>query len=104
MNRVENRVENRVQLSATVVAIAELRYTPAGVAVLEVGLAHHGEAIEAGAVRALEFTCDAIALGEAARRLARVRLGSRVNVTGFIAPRAKRSTRWVIHINEFVSE
>jgi primosomal replication protein N len=95
---------NRVQLSAALTSISELRYTPAGVAVLEVGLAYQGEAVEAGDVRQLDFEFEAIALGEVAARLARVGLGTRLGLTGFLAPRSRRSRRWVVHINEFVQE
>jgi primosomal replication protein N len=95
---------NRVQLSASLASISDLRYTPAGVAVLEVNLAYFGEVVEAGQLRQLDFELDAVALGEVAERLARVGLGSRLGVTGFFAPRRKRSRRWVVHINEFVQE
>ena len=95
---------NRVQLSASLASISDLRYTPAGVAVLEVNLAYLGEVVEAGQMRQLDFELDAVALGEVAERLARVGLGSRLGVTGFFAPRSKRSRRWVVHINEFVQE
>jgi primosomal replication protein N len=95
---------NRVQLSATLASISELRYTPAGVAVAEASLAHQGEVVEAGEARQLDFELDAVALGEVAARLARTGLGSRLGITGFLAPRSKRTRRWVIHINDFVQE
>ena len=93
---------NRVQLGVTAVARADLRYTPAGVAVLALRIAHQGTVAEAGAERALQFELDAIALGDVAQRLARIDLGARLNLTGFLAPRSRRSQRLVLHINEFV--
>lgn len=93
---------NRVQLSASLAARSDLRHTPAGVAVLELHLAHQGSVAEAGAERTLQFELDAIALGDAAQRLARVDLGQRLNLTGFLAPRSRRSQRLVVHISEFV--
>ncbi len=95
---------NRVELTATVVARADLRYTPAGVAALELRLAHQDKVAEAGAERSLQFELDAVALGDAAQRLARTALGARVKLTGFIAPRSRRSQRLMVHINEFVLE
>lgn len=92
---------NRIQLSASLTAVAELRYTPAGVAVLEASLAHVGSVAEAGVERKLNFELDAVALGEAAQRLARVALGTNLSLSGFIAPRGRRSRRLVVHIIEF---
>ena len=78
-----------------------LRFTPAGLPVLAVGLQHASQRAEAGITRQLEFALDAVALGEAARRLDRVALGSELDLEGFIAPRSRRSTRVVAHIVEF---
>ncbi len=71
-------------------------------AVLELRIAHQGTVAEAGAERALQFELDAIALGDAAQRLARIDLGARLNLSGFLAPRSRRSQRLILHINEFV--
>ncbi len=57
--------------------------------------------MEAGIARRLEFALDAVALGEAARRLDRLALGSELDLVGFIAPRSRRSTRVVAHIVDF---
>jgi primosomal replication protein N len=93
---------NRVQLSASLAARSDLRFTPVGVPVLELGLAHQSAVAEAGTERTLQFELDAIALGDIAQRLARVDLGTKLNLTGFLAPRSRRSRRPVLHINEFV--
>ena len=92
---------NRVQLIAAIAARSDLRYTPAGVGVLELSLAYQGNVAEAGAERTLQFEFDAIAMGEVALRLARIDLGTRLDLTGFLAPRSRRSRRLVLHINEF---
>jgi primosomal replication protein N len=93
---------NRVQLSAALAIRSQLRYTPAGVAVLELGLACDGVVVEAGAERSLQFEIDAIALGEVAQRLDRIGLGTRLRLTGFLAPRSRRSRRLILHVNEFI--
>jgi primosomal replication protein N len=93
---------NRVQLSASLAVRSDLRFTPVGVPVLELGLAHESAVAEAGAERALRFEVDAIALGDMAQRLARIDLGTKLNLTGFLAPRSRRSRRLVLHINEFI--
>jgi primosomal replication protein N len=94
-------VSNRVRLRAKLVARADLRFTPAGVAVLQAGLHHQGGVAEAGVERQLDFELDAIAVGDAAMRLDRQALGSEIDVDGFLAPRSKRSRSLRLHITEF---
>jgi len=93
---------NRVQLSASLASRSGARFTPAGVAVLELGLAHQSIVAEAGAERTLQFELDAIALGDVALRLEQIGLGAVLQLTGFIAPRSRRSRRLVLHISEFI--
>ena len=92
---------NRVRIHARLVARADLRYTPAGVAVLKAGLHHEATVAEAGLERQLSFEIEAIALGDAAQRLDRQALGVELELTGFLAPRSKRSRTLILHITEF---
>lgn len=92
---------NRVRLAARLVARADLRYTPGGIAVLTAALRHEATVAEAGIERRLAFELDAIALGEAATRLDRTALGTELQIAGFLAPRSKRSRTLVLHITEF---
>ncbi len=94
---------NRVRLRAKLVALAELRYTPAGVAVMQAGLRYEGAVAEAGIERQLEFDLAALAVGAAAQRLAQQALGAELNIEGFLAPRRKRSPTLVLHITEFTA-
>lgn len=92
---------NQVRLSASLASRADLRYTPAGIAVLEVGLRHEGAVAEGGVERQLQFETAAIVVGDAALRLNRVALGSRLAVSGFFAPRSRKSRSLIIHITEY---
>ena len=82
-------------------AKSALRYTPAGIAVLEASFWHEGSVIEAAAERTLKFEFSAIALGAVAQALDREPLGEPMTLEGFIAPRTRRSTRLVMHITEY---
>ncbi len=88
-------------LSATLLERAALRFTPAGVAVLEAKLQHHSEVLEAGVKRRLQFDFSAIALGSNARELAAQPLGSELELSAFLAPRSRRSARLVVHVLGF---
>ncbi|SPE24432.1 Primosomal replication protein n (modular protein) [Burkholderiales bacterium] len=92
---------NHVQLSGTLIERTALRYTPAGIAVIEAQLQHLSQTVEAGMGRRLAFAFGAIALGGIAKELAEVNLGSDLALSGFLAPRSRRSTRLLVHVLEF---
>lgn len=92
---------NRVRLRAQLVSRADVRFSPAGVPILKAALRHEGAVAEAGVERQLKFELDAIAVGEAAQRLDRQALGVELEVSGFMAPRSKRSRSLILHITEF---
>jgi primosomal replication protein N len=92
---------NRFTLAAQVQAKAALRYTPAGLPVIDLRLRHAGTVIEAQLPRQLDFEVPAVALGEAAQRLERVALGSMLQLDGFLAPRSRRSKTLVLHITDY---
>jgi primosomal replication protein N len=94
---------NRVRLRAKLVARGDLRYTPAGVAVLQAGLRYDGTLAEAGIERQLSFELEAIAVGDAAQRLDRQILGTELDLDGFLAPRSQRSRSLIVHITEFTA-
>ena len=89
---------NRVLLTATVVEIQPLRYTPAGVAALELTLEHESEVLEADQPRRVMFHVRAIAMGNTAHLLADVPLGAQLEVQGFLAASRKGSSRLILHI------
>jgi primosomal replication protein N len=94
---------NRVELIAQAVECTPLRFTPAGMPVLELTLAHESDVVEAGRSRRIEMTIAAIAMGDLARMLERVSLGKRMKVTGFLAATRKGSSRLRLHIQTFAA-
>jgi primosomal replication protein N len=92
---------NQLRIRSKAVAKSALRYTPAGIAVLEASFEHEGTVTEATAARTLAFEFSAIALGAVAQALDREPLGRPMMLEGFIAPRTRRSTRLVMHITEY---
>lgn len=92
---------NRLAIRAVLVERAALRYTPAGVAVAEIGFHHEGVVTEAGSERTVNFEFDAIALGPVASALNVEPLGQVLMLNGFIAPRSRRSQRLIVHITEY---
>src|SRR5687768_7854557 len=78
-----------------------LRYTPAGVPIVNAKLQHESEQVEAGVVRKVEFEMAAIAAGEISGRFSRAPLGKVIAFTGFLARRNRNSKGLVFHVTDF---
>ena len=91
-------MRNELQLTATVAREDDLRYTPAGLPVLQVWLSHQSRQTQSGLERDVGFEVQAVLVGDSAQRLAGKLTGQTVNVTGFIAQRSLRNQRLVLHI------
>lgn len=91
---------NRVQITAAVIECQPLRYTPAGLPVLEMLLQHESEVVEAGRPRKVEMTVQAVAMGDLARMLAGKAMGNAWRMEGFLAPTRKGSNRLRLHLQQ----
>ena len=91
---------NTLTLTATLLHKETLRYSPAGVPVLQCRLSHESEQMEAGAPR--RVTCDlpAVAIGKVAERLARQNIETEWQFTGFLANK-RRYEIAELHVVEF---
>jgi len=92
---------NRVRLIATLVEREAIRYTPAGVPIVALKLAHQSVQTEAGVDRSVEFEMSAFAADRIALRLDRVSLGSSLRIDGFLAARRRNTRALVLHLTEF---
>jgi primosomal replication protein N len=91
---------NQLQLYAAVIEREPVRYTPAGVPVLNCTLSHCSQAVEAGVARQVEITIPAIAAGELSGALAVRALGCIAHFSGFLARLRRNSRTLVFHITE----
>ena len=78
-----------------------MRYSPAGVPVLECLLDHRSTQCEAEAPREVQFEIKALALGAIVTELERVAPGTELAVEGFLAPARKGSKTLLLHITRF---
>lgn len=90
-----------IRLDGELIERGAVRYTPAGVPVLDCRLRHRSEQIEAGLPRSIEFEIRAVALGDLAPVINRVVPGDRLEVDGFLAPSRKGSSSLTLHITAF---
>ena len=98
------RGTNRVALAGTLIELGRLRYTPAGVPVIDFRLRHESRRTEAGAERAVSAELEAIAFEAQANLMSGAAPGSPLRLEGFLCAKSRRSKKLVLHAThiEFV--
>lgn len=91
---------NRWRVTGLVVNKAPLRYTPAGLAVVEFSLDHEEVVDQAGLPRQIEFEVPVLVMGDLAQMWQTVTLNQALEVEGFLAPLRKGSPRWRLHADQ----
>jgi len=97
---------NRTELAGQLQERGSLRYTPAGVPVIEFRIAHASEQIEAANPRRVECELACVAVGPPALLLKETSPGMGLVVGGFLAARSLKQKTPVLHVTtiEFVEE
>lgn len=90
---------NRLLLSAQLVDRAAMRYTPAGLPALDVGLKHESELSENGMPRKVSMEMRAVAIGEVTQSLAVMALGEAALFAGFVTS-ARNGRGLLFHITQ----
>jgi primosomal replication protein N len=90
---------NRVELSAKIVEISAQRFTPAGLAALDLLLEHEMELVELGRKRQVRLTIKAIVMGDLVEPVSKISLGSECKFLGFlVSPKSYKTV--IFHIQE----
>jgi primosomal replication protein N len=76
-----------------------LRYTPAGIPVIEFRLVHDSSQEEAGKARRVECEMACVAVGPLALLLSDVHPGNALRAAGFIAAKSLKNRQPVFHVN-----
>jgi len=96
-------IANQLNLTANILEIEPLRYTPSGIPAVNSRLEHVSEMTEAGQVRQVNANMKSVAFGAVAEQLAHQDIGSRWTFKGFLA--TPRGAKYVVfHIQEFAKE
>jgi primosomal replication protein N len=93
---------NRLTLTATLENKEPLRYSPAGVPVLNFRLVHQSEQIEAGRPRIVSCELAGVAIGDTAMLLAKLEPGQELQFSGFLATK-RRYEIAELHVVEFIA-
>lgn len=78
-----------------------MRYTPAGMPIVNAVLQHRSQQMEAGIARLSEFEVSAIAAGEISSRFSQTPLAGLYQFTGFLNKKSRNSKSLVFHIIDF---
>ncbi len=90
---------NRLVLSAQLVERGALRYTPAGLPALDIGLKHESTVSEDGQPRKVSMEMRAVGIGAITQPLTALALGSEATFAGFVAS-ARNGRGWVFHLTD----
>jgi primosomal replication protein N len=91
---------NEVALSGELTAIEPLRYTPAGIPLLNFRLLHRSQQVEAGLKRQVECEVNGVAMAEVAVALSRLKPGQAARVKGFLNRKNRMSAQLVFHATD----
>jgi primosomal replication protein N len=91
---------NQLVLTACLVEVSPLRYTPAGLPALNFSLESEAEVLEMGTNRQVKVSLNAIAIGHLAESIGKQALGSVWKFTGYLGA-ARQGKNVVFHIQEF---
>ena len=89
---------NQLRLDGQVVERGAVRYTPAGIPVIEFRLQHTSEQVEGGGKRKVDCEVGCIALGPLANLLSGMNAGSLCSATGFLAAKSLKNRSLVLHV------
>ncbi|PSJ18735.1 primosomal replication protein N [Nitrosomonas supralitoralis] len=91
---------NQTIICGEIVKLGILRYTPAGIAVIEFTVSHGSQQQEAGVVRKIVFDIIVVAMGKLALTVAEFKLNSRVKLTGFLNRKNHMNQQLVLHSDQ----
>ncbi|MGJ7544818.1 primosomal replication protein N [Variovorax sp. LT1R16] len=91
---------NQLLLTARVVELGTLRFTPAGLPALDLKLEHESTVEEVGRPRQVKAVLKAVAFGAVAERFATQALGSLWRFRGFLATPGS-AKHPVLHVQDF---
>jgi primosomal replication protein N len=92
---------NRTQLCGRLETRCALRFSPAGVALVDFTIAHRSEQKEANTVRKVDCVMKATAAEDLAQQIAKLRVGAQIKASGFLAQASRANSALVLHVQNF---
>ncbi|SFE78955.1 primosomal replication protein N [Nitrosomonas sp. Nm166] len=93
---------NQTIICGKIIKRCALRYTPAGIAVIEFTVNHVSQQIEAGVARQIMCEISTVALGQLALTVAELKINSKIKLIGFLNRKSHLSQQLVLHANDVI--
>lgn len=93
---------NQTIICGKIIKRGVLRYTPAGIPVIEFTVNHVSQQIEAGVARQIMCEIFTVALGQIALTIAELKINSKIRLTGFLNRKSHLSHQLVLHANDVI--
>ena len=93
---------NQTVICGEIIRLGVLRYTPAGVPVIDFVVKHQSRQMEANIARKINCELPTVALGETAKIISEMRLASNVKITGFLNRKNQTNQQLVLHVDSIV--
>ena len=90
-------MRNAAVIGGRLLKRSAIRYTPAGVPIVDFVIAHNSVQNEAGGRRKVQCDIDAVAIGELAARIDELKLNQGLQVTGFLARNTIGNKKLMLH-------
>jgi primosomal replication protein N len=92
-------VRNRIELDGKLLELGALRYSPAGIPVIEFKLGHESTQDEAGLIRRVECEMTCVAIGPLSLLMTDVHPGNALRAAGFMTAKSLKNRQPVFHVN-----
>ena len=92
---------NSVRLDGKLSGLCPLRYSPAGIPIMEFRLTHASIQKEGATERKVEFDMEGMAVSDMAIGLSNLQEGRLVRLEGFLNRKSHRNKAIVLHVNHF---
>ena len=90
-------MRNAAVIGGRLLKRSSIRYTPAGIPIVDFVIAHSSVQIEAGGRRKVQCDIDAVAIGELAARIDELKLNQGLQVKGFLARDSIGNKKLTLH-------
>ncbi len=92
---------NRTHLCGRLETRGALRFSPAGVALVDFTIAHRSEQKVANTVRRVDCVMKATAAEDLAQKIAKLPVGAQIKASGFLAQASRANSALVLHVQNF---
>ncbi|MBK7353565.1 MAG: primosomal replication protein N [Nitrosomonas sp.] len=91
---------NLTTICGKLIKLNQIRYTPAGIEVIEFEINHDSTQFEANIHRQITCVITAIAMSHLAKIASSLTIETSVKLTGFLARKNKMSSQLVLHVSQ----